>query len=196
MKGILFKPDMIKAIVENRKTVTRRVIKWRPLHEGLNLSFSGLSVGDYMTDVPTSGKVLYSMGGACWQQRTEREFPHYKVGETVYIKEAWCLPDPTDKRTICYRGEPVTTGQKWKSPMFMPEWSARYFLKIVSVRPERLQEITEEDAFLEGCSIGYGANFQISRKEMYQILWDSINPKTPWASNPWVWRIEFERIER
>ena len=93
----------------------------------------------------------------------------------------------------------------WCSSLFMPKWASRIWLEIVSVRPERLQKITEEDCLKEGlkkrgfngsalfqtdgfaddiCFVGYDLAFK--------QLWDSLNPKHPWDTNPWVWRIEFK----
>src|SRR3990167_4908351 len=131
MKGILFKPDMIKAITEGRKIVTRRLIKeqtddWRVAH------------------------------------------PRYKVGEIVYVKEAWHFLNVPENRASPYDfGVEYIDGaiswwtdnsnemnypldEKKRSPMFLPEKFARLFLKILSVRPERLQEIPSPDIHSEG----------------------------------------------
>jgi len=75
--------------------------------------------------------------------------PHYQIGETVYIKEAWGIDDD-DQPIIFYKQETPDWGGKWHSPLFMPERFARYFIKISDVRAEMLQEITEEDAQTEG----------------------------------------------
>lgn len=136
MKGILFKPDMIKAIVKGRKTQTRRVIK--------------------------IGQTVYKADGSLASR--------YHTGETVYIKEVWI--------------------GKWRNPLFMPEWAARYFIKITDVRVGRLQEITNTDAVAEG--IFWAKN---NPRDDFSFLWDSINPKYPWADNPWVFAYTFEKVE-
>ena len=90
----------------------------------------------------------------------------------------------------------------WKSPMMMPEWAARYFIKITDIRAERLQEITEEDARAEGVKLlGYTTQFgRLLGKNTYrwsfEQLWDSINPKYPWESNPWVFVYSFKKAEK
>ena len=179
MKGIMFKPDMIQAIVEGRKIQTRRVIKPQPIAMPVNITH--------------------------WGNR-------YQVGGTVYIKEAWQVcgltPDgysggyeagyplesiPKTKPDFRYALFYALNGDEgpFRSPLFMPEWAARYFLKILAVRAERLQEITEEDAIKEGID----GDFQEYPRLAFSGLWDSINPKHPWESNPWVWVYEFELLK-
>jgi len=136
--------------------------------------------------------------------------PGYHFGETVYVKEAWC-PDNTFKGGSIPRlgisfGEAVewklgnpNQGGKWRSPLFMPAWAGRTFLLILSAHPERLHEITDKDAIAEGVTvIGRPELNELSHGKFihaYATLWDSINPKHPWASNPFVWVIRF-RLDR
>ena len=88
--------------------------------------------------------------------------------------------------------------------MMMPEWAARTFIKILDVRPERVQEITEGDAIAEGVVASYLRSWRNPKTtvtvetatEVYARLWDSINKKNPWASNPWVWKITFAKVDR
>ena len=85
----------------------------------------------------------------------------------------------------------------WKSPIHLLRQWSRINRKILSVRPERLQDITEDDARGEGCFPIVHSDGAVdcgTRKSTFATLWDSINGKNhPWASNPWVWRIEFEK---
>jgi len=177
MKGILFKPDMIQAIVEGRKTQTRRVIKPQP-DMGLPESdrYSHISVGKYHpTKIDKDGEEYPGdeIFGAYTDDGEWGWKSHYQVGETVYIKEAWA----TEKRynhlkpsklpqtaTIFYVSDGVG---EWpidlsigslRSPLHLPEEFARYFIKITDVRAERLQEITEEDALKEGITIMAGTH--------------------------------------
>ncbi len=127
--------------------------------------------------------------------------PRYKVGETVYIKEAWAkIVSPCEY--IKYKlDDPVPSGDwgKWRSPLLMPSKFARYFITIKDVRAERLQEITEEDAEREGVvpaqlNKEYGCLcISQGRKHIctYIDLWDSINENQKWNTNPFVWRYEF-----
>jgi len=180
MKGILFKPDMIQAIIEGRKTQTRRLIKPQPVQFN-NLGEFDAGIGEAWFHGITSDN---------WETRK----PRYQVGETAYIKEAWASfpayephkPYVTYKSSVdAYR----LGSTKWKSPLFMPEWAARYFLEITEVRAERLQEIRYLDIFLEGVPEqgGFIKNFKA-----FERLWNSINKDYPWESNPWVWVYIFE----
>lgn len=103
----------------------------------------------------------------------------------------------------------IESWEKWRSPMFMYEFLARYFLKILDVKPQRVQEITEEEALLEGVGAGFQMNagfpdYQHIKNGMceltqdiavmsYATLWNSINPKYPWEMNPWEFTYTFER---
>lgn len=83
----------------------------------------------------------------------------------------------------------------------MPRWACRITLEITNIRVERLQDISEEDAHLEGCKndveiLDDGSDYKgLYAYERFQNLWESINPKKhPWKSNPWVWVLEFKTI--
>ena len=95
----------------------------------------------------------------------------------------------------------------WKSSRFMPKLAARLFFEIINIRVERLQDISEVDAKQEGVMVRKGHKVkhlwsnepakQITHRQMFEGLWESINDKRGygWESNPWVWVIEFKRIE-
>ena len=184
MKGILFKPDMVKAIAEGRKTVTRRVIK--PFAHGE----SWLRMRDGITfKMPEHADALVRLHAHC------------RAGDTVYVKEAWWdrqdrVPQSHDRNAIHY-GEwsppdDMAYMHRKKSPLFMPEWAARYFITITGVRAERLQEITEEGIRKEGFDSNYT---NIGYYYVFGQAWNHINPKYPWHSNPWVWTITFRLKE-
>jgi len=206
MKGILVKPDMHKAIREGRKTQTRRLAGLKEINQEPD-KWKYRSIAN----IP-SGFFFLSDDGL---ERTIH--PRYQVGEVVYIKEAWAviklhdslkpseipaygrlprwykLDDPSPRDTQCNPWPEGNMG-KWRSPLFMPAWVARDFIKITDVRAERLQEITEEDAIKEGippfAPNGKVQSSTIPRKH-YVSLWDSINPKYPYLSNSWNFRYEF-----
>lgn len=194
MRGILFKPDMIKAIAEGRKTQTRRA----------------------MQNQPTLMDKVY-------EKDFRRDFgarkPRYRVGETVYIKEAWTYitlaeKDPWKDRaekdgsfrrmpdgspvSVWYKSSGVEIGTSWSTPLFMPAWAARYFIQITDVRPERLQEITEKEAEAEGIdpSRCIDENYlDFPAVKMFARLWDSINkPPYDWNSNPFVFVYSFRMV--
>ena len=205
MKGILFKPDMIQAIIEGRKTQTRRVIKPQPpfwAERGVQNQFGRWDFGGHTA---TQHKI------SCGYE------PRYHIGETVYIKEAWAewlgtsehlnkgvISEQEAQEGIIYKSDRTdwndllnNNGNPWeiKSTLFMPEWAARYFIVIEQVRAERVQEITEEDAVKEGLLPAIKEWAGDSAKYRYADLWDSINPKYPWGSNPWVFPYTFSLKE-
>jgi hypothetical protein len=220
MKGISFKPWKIKAIAESdldKEWQTRRVIKPQPPE--------GASV--WRIEEPAIGKVYFGVRRCNpWYEVK----PQYQVGD-VYIKEVWATGKIFDALTpkqieetkagtvpIWYRHDdtqidrPGQIRGRWRSSMMMPEWAARYFIKITDVRAERLQEITNEDIIAEGlkraeykCNPGFsdavmwayhdgGTYCGESGIPVFQRLWDSINTDYPWQSNPWVWVDGFKRL--
>lgn len=174
---ILFAPDMLRLVRAGRKTQTRRVVKWKPREQGLNLSFSGLELGHYFTDHPESGSVLRSRdGNGCWNDRTfPARCPYGQVGDRLWVRESiYCdlsgyesgpFPkEPTDhlKKWVYYRVDGTCCEQipecacaevgkpRWRSPIHMPRWAARTFLEITEIRCQRLKDISYEDALAEG----------------------------------------------
>jgi len=177
MKGILFKQPMIKAIINGSKTQTRRVIKPQPASD--ETMSSGFSL-------------LFH--------------PRYRVGEVVYIKEAWAtyranddwtIPQIPKTATVFYKlddPDGFSPIGKWRSPLFMPAWAARYFIKITDVRTERLEEITEDDAQSEGVTRPPNYSLTPHYQQWFRVLWDTINKQKGygWDDNPWVWVYCFE----
>lgn len=174
MKPILFNTEMVRATLDNRKTVTRRVVK--PQH---------LRVLDspYHKEHPeTPDKVLL--------ERLCR--PPYLLGDLLYVRETWCQPAA---HTFWYKADSTVQNIKWRPSIHMPREAARILLRVTDVRVERLQDITDEQAEKEGC------NDYTSTALGFFDVWDStIKPKDRdlygWAANPWVWVIEFERCEK
>jgi len=137
--------------------------------------------------------------------------PRYKVGEVVYIKEAWLDNVIGCPNGLSYKldhldpkGDGPANPMKWKSPMFMPEKFARTFRQITGVRSGRLQEITFADIYAEGCPLevatiftdpAEGYEIKANAYEWYHDVWNSINPKYPWESNPWVLAYTTKRWE-
>ena len=172
---------MVKAILDGRKTMTRRVVKPQPIAGGV----------DEMPLVQISGgKLAAVQKGKC---------PYGQVGDRLWVRETWYCDDYTTAQDIMSRGEGLyyraaekhpEIFYKWKPSVFMPRWASRITLEIIDVRVERLQDITEEDAIKEGVTLT-GETFY----ESFFRLWNKINGKKyPWASNPWVWCISFKRV--
>lgn len=138
-------------------------------------------------------------------QIDDREIPcpYGTPGDRLWVRETWFCDNPATAQDALSRMEGVyfkaTEASphlfKWRPSIFMPRWASRITLEIAGVRVERLQEITEEDARAEGVDAHppSAIDDRIYRRP-FEVLWDSINGKIyPWASNPWVWVIEFKR---
>jgi len=141
--------------------------------------------------------------------------PYGKKGDRLWVRETWYdnlirdegdyrLVDEHGSALVVYRAdgefydqfEEVEGDPKWRPSIFMPRWASRILLEVVSVRVERLQEITPADAMAEGCPHppdGYWT--EQDAVSWYGNLWDIINGRGAWCSNPWVWVIEFKRGE-
>ena len=171
------------------KTMVRGVVKPQPYH---------LQVYEY------KGKVLYDGEHRLWCQNGHMEefvndltpfCPYGQPGDTLIVKETWQY---NPYGGIVYRaGSGIVD---WRPSTNMPRWASRLTLRLLDVRVERLQDITEEDARAEGCDgdcgIGYIPAYQAGPCQ-YQFaqLWDTINGKKyPWESNPWVWALAFEIV--
>lgn len=177
MKPILFNTEMVQAILEGRKTQTRRVIKPQPKE-------------DLITDM--LNKYTYAVGDILWVRETWNDLSNNE-GNFVY------LADGDKGLKDKFFGVLTTKDIKWKPSIHMPKASARIFLKVTDVRVERLQDITEEDARAEGVIPIYGNEFASEKRHYpaFARLWDSLNAKRGfgWDTNPWVWVIQFERVE-
>lgn len=184
-KPMIFNTKMVRAILEGRKTVTRRVVKFKA---GQSPVWSG-----YIPD----GAVLYGSNNI-----PAAKAP-YRPGDILWVRETWnCLPIPEPLRgtskTYWYKAEGAEPRDKWRSPYHMPLEAARIFLRVTGVRVERLRDMVLGDVLMEG----------ITEADTYESTWDrwhqtwnsTIKPKDlgsyGWEANPWVWVISFERIEK
>lgn len=186
MKGILFKPEMIKAIVEGRKTETRRVIKPQPCHNMVERFWQ---------------KPRYQPGETVYIK--EAWALHEWILPNVLHDDLWIFLNFRDGERRRYRfsewpegfdkSHHVRNGRgEWQSPLFFKEIFARDFIKILNLRAERLQEISSPDIYAEGLpDIAYVA----TPIQWYKQVWNSINKEYPWESNPFVWVYKFERCD-
>ena len=192
-KGILFKGEMVRAILEGRKTQTRRLVKPQP-------------------DKEHDGEPYWNIGGyrAWWMRKvtdvtrmgsTNRILPKYQVGDVLYVKETFHDPKLRLPK-IEYRADWSADDDcnerffRWTPAIFMPAQHARIWLRVTAVRCERLQDITEADAKAEGCKPELVDPMIESYTDGYQALWTAINGPGSWDLNPWVWVYSFERIEK
>lgn len=187
IKQILFNTEMVRAILDGRKTCTRRLVRFLP---GENPQWTG-----YIRD----GLMLYNgRNEPCITKAP------YQPGDILYVRETWCgLPvneaGHMRGHTIYYYkadGDLRPEGWRgaWRPSIHMPKEAARIWLKVTDVRVERLQDMTDDDAEAEGC-------FDYTSTALgFFYIWDSTIKKSDldrygWDANPWVWVIEFERCE-
>jgi hypothetical protein len=123
--------------------------------------------------------------------------PFGQPGDLLWVRETW----GEIIGGIVYKAsdlpDNVVDNLRWKPSLFMPKSACRLWLRIKDIRVERLQDITNNDALAEGTPDLRTKENNYNMRDCFRILWDSINKKTyPWESNPWVWVVEFEPVEK
>lgn len=225
-RGMIFNGEMVRAILDGRKTQTRRPIKWKQTR------FTEIGEREDGSKWPWSEDAEH----ACdfWHP-----CPFGAVGDRIWVRETFCTVDDTQYgggKWVDYRATPKFEAShpagwdcapndaealKWRPSIHMPRWASRILLEITDVRVERLNAISEEDAQSEGVHTevwdqtvvarNYAARdefFQFWSEDMphyvemnqlyrssFTILWESIYGAENWLANPWVWVIEFKRVE-
>jgi len=224
-RPILFSAPMVRAILEGRKTVTRRVVKVQPR--------SKADIGSYGLGQPFIRNPDVT--------KPNPQCPYGRPGDRLWVRETFallgnddgCCIDWEDNlvkgdergaariyRASCPPGdyglnqipakaewkpdtEAIEYDGAWRPSIFMPRWASRILLKITDVRVERLQDITDEQCVDEGTVLtkhAVGVKLTVPQgkslpKAMFEDLWSSINGAESWDANPWVWVVEFRRIE-
>lgn len=212
-RPILFSTDTVKAILEGRKTMTRRIVsKNNSNHEDLwGYKFSDL---DFSTAKPDSFFApCYLKVDLPIMTTRHRVYPKYQIGDLLWVKETFYYdvishPEGGYLEQYLFKADYTSpTGTvKWKPSLFMPKEAARIWLEVLDVRVERLQNISEEDAESEGILIDdeglmcfdYVANCfrDITPKESFKSLWIKINGEESWNQNVWVWVISFKVLSK
>lgn len=200
MKPILFNTKMVKAILDGRKTVTRRLMKTIPIEQSdcLHMKFFNLTDETNEYACVKCGYGVQPSGHSVFKSP-------YQVGDILYVRETW-NHNPLNE----YGNEPEKYVYKasydghagefgWRPSLHMPKVAARIFLKVNSVRAERLQDIDLEGCKREG--IKTIQKFPPFIIDDFAELWNSTVKKSDkekyfWSANPWVWVIEFERISK
>ena len=224
IKPILFNGEMVRTILDGRKTCTRRVVKYK--YDNTQMEVKTDKYGSRLIEIQcdvegeTHGK---NPDGSTW--RRLRPFiekkPPYRRGDVLYVREAWCKygklddfdhviegtekyyyyadgvnPTPYNCFLVHRNGyDEYKDTPVWHPSICMPKEAARIWLKVTDVRVERLQDMTDDDAEAEGC-------FDYTSTALgFPDIWESTIKKSDldsygWAANPWVWVIEFERCEK
>lgn len=182
-RPILFSGPMVRAILEGRKTQTRRVCK-------LNLHEMALWIANQSSNNPN----------------VKVRCPYGQPGDRLWVREMHYIGGDN---LVAYRADSVATFDRkeffrwddewdgdWRPSIHMPRWASRILLEIVSVRVERLQDISEADALAEGMTFPEGLEHGECPKTAFWALWGNINGPQSWHENPWVWVIEFQRVQQ
>lgn len=200
---IIFRADMVKSILEGRKTQTRRVIKPQLESDAVDI---GMHKGfiSYHRKIQCDG----SSHLGDWQHI---KCPYGQAGDRLWVRETWALylPQYYKKKEVFYRADGEINKSfisphrvfKWRPSIHMPRWASRILLEITEIRVERVQEITHDDCIREGIrpSIPDWHFEDLSRyvfyvKDMFRILWNSIHGTDAWERNDWVWVVSFKRV--
>ncbi len=209
-RPILFSGPMVRAILEGRKTMTRRMVKFVNQANLSKFMSHGVSRVSWC-DKPGEPMAMDETDFLTW-------CPYGVPGDRLWVRETFaevgCTGWPINKFEYAYRAD-FTNGnwegyadmcfEKWKPSIFMPRAASRILLEVTDVRVERLQDITEADAKAEGVEPddeqGYWKGYlhpgvHNSAKKSFSGLWRSINGYESWDQNPWVWVVEFRKIEQ
>ncbi len=210
---ILFSTEMIEAILIGRKNQTRRTKLLDTLVFDEESGYVFFNKHKVQLDIHT------------WKEDILKYCPYGKVGDVLWVRETFCLMQPYHPEAYYFGYKDgfhsdseasskydFSEPDKWKPSIHMPKEACRIFLRITNIRVERVQDITEEDAIKEGVidyEDGTYKNYFTKKglraidgvecllaKGSFESLWCSINSIESWESNPWVWVIEFERIEK
>jgi len=227
-RPILFKGDMVRAILDGRKTQTRRLLglpeDWSVIDPDINQPVLGMITSKH----PKQGKfgVFITKESNGFRERDIVVCPYGKPGDRIWVRENYRpYVDENGVSTIQYQADlsqieienteeaanrwmdlrrpeeqwPEMREPKWRPSIHMPRLASRITLEIVSVRVERLQDISEEDAKAEGVvgeqeAAAAGLEWYDKPRRAFLFLWQSINGPESWDANPWVWVVEFKRV--
>ena len=203
-RPILFSAPMVRAILDGRKTMTRRVVKNQPPSFCPYLTRCG---GDFRwgwSDGSTVDFAWHPRGNGADMDSMWMPPPHGIPGDRLWVRETWKPHTQTSVHSQAiyaaeYSNEKLAKAiGNWHPSIFMPRWASRITLEITDVRVQRVQEISEEDAIAEGCNRlpdALSVPIPGSARTMFNGLWNSINGKKhPWESNPWVWTLTFKKV--
>lgn len=198
-RPILFSAPMVRALLAGTKTQARRAVRIP----------AGYVMSERDDGTPWPWYASHAQGDT---ESPWLRCPYGEVGDMLWVRESWGLHghgdytwwcrDSIKGRTeddlrlsyeVAYAADATSAYDHWRPSIHMPRWASRITLRVTSVRVERVQDISEEDARAEGC-VGFYDRVP-SHRETFTDLWISINGAESWEANPWVWVVGFERVE-
>jgi hypothetical protein len=207
-RPILFSGPMVRAILDGRKTQTRRVVNPQPDSTNLSVAYTP-SNHDPRTIAMKDGR--YSIfcpygrpGDRLWVRETWRTWRSLDHCKPSGLAEGAAIAYEADGRTNINNHEagPLIDAGRIRQSIFMRKWMSRITLEITGIRVKRLQDINPHDALAEGIYLnqndwwecGNGLRGEESPTAAYRALWETINGPGSWAANPFVWVIEFTPV--
>lgn len=232
-KGILFSAPMVRALLAGTKLQTRRAMKpqpsdsWSPFSLG---EVHKMRDGEFVLD-RNGGPIVIGYGPSnedgdeaypcpygqpcdrLWVRETFAIVPRTAYARSIGVQQVIRKDDPYNHDAAVFRADwDLSPPGRWRPSIHMPRWASRITLEITDIRVERLQDISEEDAFSEGVTelplqkgesgAWWTADVSAGKKlhaqslvKAYKALWESINGEGSWDKNPWVWCITFRRMQ-
>ena len=208
-RGMIFNAEMVRAILDGSKTQTRRIIQ----SAAKNMQARGHEVISHRA--PGNkwyGDYVYSMRdrSGVWQDFTNEQFlakcPFGQPGDRIWVRETWAEAGGNAPELQLYRAnypdhvpssyENLKSAEeiRWRPSIHMPRWASRITLEIADVRVERLNSISDTDANAEGVSADRLSPARYVFGSLWQSIYGADNPQS-WQANPWVWVIEFRRVD-
>lgn len=215
-RPILFNGEMVRALLGGRKTQTRRIVKPQPTLPVSHFRCVGHEVatgrGDWQA-CDKSGNPVHAFPGIPGCVTEIAKCPYGQPGDRLWVREAHAIvprtayaqsagvdqvlkPGDDHDAAVFREGWERCKPGRWRPSIHMPRWASRILLEVTTVHVERLQDISPNDCIEEGVwrvedkEIGRG----IEAVNAYRAAWEAINGHDSWVANPWVWVIEFKRI--
>jgi hypothetical protein len=200
-RPILFSAPMVLAILDGRKTQTRRILKNQPVDiRRVFMKSEGLAYVEnaHGVEIPLEVCKFGKPVDRLWVRETYALVPRTAYAHSDGVQQM-LKPDDNHDAAIYRAGwERSEGGIRWRPSIHMPRWACRIDLEITGVRVERLQDISEGDARAEGVpgeeEAALGCNWYEKPRRAYRRIWSQINGEASWNENPYVWVIEFKRL--
>lgn len=211
-RGMIFNGEMVRALLDGRKTQTRRIMKPQP--EVCSRGGHWWSSNVFKTMLHVEEEMQNGKGG--WGGLVGGACPFGAVGDRIWVRETWAEAGGNAPELQLYRAnypdhvpshyEHLKPAEeiRWRPSIHMPRWASRITLEITDVRVERLQNISQRDAVAEGMppsrpsidAVSQGLGYPDFPRSAFAQIWQSIYGADSWQANPWVWVIEFKRVDR